>query len=194
MLAENPAFFYAFQGDNINIFWADETSRMNYNYFGDTVKLDMFYMNNYKVPFAAFTGLNHHRQQVLFGCALLLNESDSTFVRLIQTWLHVMSGRFPISITDEHRIDSANLVFDGYVNATTTLQFLIKQYGKAVAGWHEKELKADYDTTSRYACFEDTITHGKQAADIYTKFQEKLVQTLANPATKIEESGTITSY
>ncbi|KAG5526626.1 hypothetical protein RHGRI_032783 [Rhododendron griersonianum] len=83
MQAENPAFFYAFQGDNINIFWADETSRMNYNYFGDTVKLDMFYMmNNYKVPFAAFTGLNHHRQPVLFGCALLLNESDSTFVRL----------------------------------------------------------------------------------------------------------------
>lgn len=95
--------------------------------------------------------------------------------------------------------DAVNLFFDGYVNAATSIQLLIKQYEKAVAGWHEKELKADYDTTSTYNCFEDTIAHGKQAADIYTKriftkFPEKLVQTLANPATKIEESGTITSY
>lgn len=310
MQAENPAFFYAFQGDNEhstgNFFWADGTSRMNYNHFGDTVKLETFSrMNNYKVPFVAFTGLNHHGQPVLFGCALLLNESDSTFVWLIQTWLHAMSGRFPVSITTDpdrliqmavaqvlpetrHRFckrsifletqeklahiyqthptfelefkkcinetetidefetcwesllqryylldnewlqslynarhqwvpvymrdtffgelyrtdpggDTVSLFFDGYVNAATTMQSLIKQYEKAVAGWHEKELKADYDTTSTTPILKTPSPMEKQAADVYTKriftkFQEELVETLANPATKIEESGTITSY
>lgn len=308
--AENPSFFYALQDDHdhstANIFWADATSRMNYIYFGDTVRLDTTYrMNRYRVPFAAFTGLNHHGQPVLFGCALLLNESDSSFVWLIQTWLHAMSGRFPISITTDpvrliqmavaqvlpetrHRFckwsifketqeklahvyqthptfemefnqcvnetetvdefescweslleryylvdndwlqsmynarhqwvpvfirdtffgdlsrtdcggDSLNSFFDGYVNAMTTIQLLIKQYEKAVASWHEKELKADYDTTNTTPVLKTPSPMEKQAANLYTrrifmKFQEELVETLANPATKIEDSGMITAY
>ncbi|PSS21834.1 Protein FAR1-RELATED SEQUENCE like [Actinidia chinensis var. chinensis] len=321
MQAENPAFFYAIQPHNVNdhsppapanIFWADPTSRMNYNYFGDTVRLESTTyrnrMNNqYKLPFAAFTGLNHHGQPVLFGCALLLNDSaDSSFVWLLQTWLHAMSGRFPISITTDpdrliqmavaqvlpetrHRFcnwaifketqdklahilqthstfemefnkcinesdsvnefescwasllekyylldnewlqsiynarhqwvpvymrdtffgelsrtnciggDTVNSFFNGYVNAATTIQLLIKQYEKAVASWHENELKADYDTTSTMPVLKTPSPMEKQAAECYTrrifmKFQEELVETLANPATKIEDSGTITAY
>uniref|UniRef100_A0A5B7BW59 Protein FAR1-RELATED SEQUENCE n=1 Tax=Davidia involucrata TaxID=16924 RepID=A0A5B7BW59_DAVIN len=309
MQAENPAFFYAIQGDNEhstgNIFWADATSRMNYTYFGDTVRFDTTYrMNHYRTPFAAFTGLNHHGQLVLFGCALLLNESDASFIWLLQTWLHAMSGRSPVSITTDpdrliqmavaqvlpqtrHRFckwsicketqeklaqiyqthptfeiefkkcinetetidefesrweslleryylmdnewlqsmynarpqwvpvfmrdtffgelsttegsESINSFFDGYVNATTTIQLLIKQYEKAVASWHEKELKADYDTTNTMPVLKTPSPMEKQAANLYTrrifmKFQEELVETLANPATKIEDSGVITSF
>lgn len=309
MQAENPSFFYAIEGNSDNsggnVFWADANSRMNYKFFGDAVRLDTPYRaNRYRVPFATFTGLNHHGQPVLFGCALLLNESDTSFIWLLQTWLQAMSGSFPVSITTDpdrliqmavaqvlpntrhrfckwsifretseklahiyqthptfeiefqkcvnesetveefescwesllesnylvddewlqsmynarhqwvpvymrdaffgelsttERSDIVNLFFDGYVNAATTLQVLIKQYEKAIASWNEKELKADFDTTNTTPALKTPSPMEKQAANLYTrrifiKFQEELVETLANPATKIEDSGTITAY
>uniref|UniRef100_A0A5B6ZZ28 Protein FAR1-RELATED SEQUENCE n=1 Tax=Davidia involucrata TaxID=16924 RepID=A0A5B6ZZ28_DAVIN len=304
MQAEDPGFFCAVQGDfentSGNIFWADANSRMNYNYFGDTVTFDTTYRTNrYRVPIAPFTGLNHHGQPVLFGCALLLNESESSFVWLFQTWLAAMSGRHPISITtDQDRIirsavaqvfpdtryrfckwnifreaqeklshvyhsyptfevefqrcinvtetveefescweslleryslgdnewlqsmynsrqqwvpvflrntffgemsitqsnDSINSFFDGYINASTNVHVLIKQYEKAIATRYEKEVKADYDTINTAPILKTPSPMEKQAANLYTrkifmKFQEELVETLANPATVIDDMG-----
>lgn len=308
MQAENPAFFYAVQNDNDhsggNIFWADATCRTNYSYFGDTVTFDTRYRTNrYRVPFASFTGLNHHGQPVLFGCALILNEPETSFIWLFQTWLHAMSGCQPVSITTDpdrliqiavaqvlpetrHRFckwgifretqeklaqiyqshptfetefqkcinepetidefesswqslleryyvmdnewlqsmynarqqwvpvymrdtffgefsitdrSGGHSFFDGYVNASTTIQMLIKQYEKALASWHEKEFKADYDTTNCTPFLKTPSPMEKQAANLYTrrvfmKFQEELVETLANSATKIDDAGAVTTY
>lgn len=107
MHADNPNFFYAVQGDEDqstgNVFWADPKARMNYNHFGDTVTFDTTYRSNrYRLPFAPFTGVNHHGQPVLFGCAFLINESEASFVWLFKTWLMAMSGRPPLSITTDH--------------------------------------------------------------------------------------------
>ncbi|XP_058103097.1 protein FAR1-RELATED SEQUENCE 5-like isoform X2 [Magnolia sinica] len=101
--AENPAFFYAIQVDECqcmrNVFWADARSRMAYKYFGDVVNLDMTYkMNQYRLSFVSFTGVNHHLQTVLFGCALLTDESESSFVWLFNTWVAAMSRRHPNTI------------------------------------------------------------------------------------------------
>ncbi|XP_024017665.1 protein FAR1-RELATED SEQUENCE 9 [Morus notabilis] len=309
MQAENPAFYYAVQSDSDhsggNIFWADATARMNYNYFGDAVIFDTTYRTNrYRLPFTAFTGFNHHGQPVLFGCALILNESESSLIWLFQTWLHTMSGRSPASITTDpdrliqvaisqvlpetrHRFckgaifretkeklaqlyqsqptfetefkkvvnDSEtfnefesswesllqryyimdnewlqsmynarqqwvpvymrdtffgelsgtegsgglNFFFDGFISASTTIQMLIRQYEKATVSWHEMELKADYDTTNTTPVLKTPSPMEKQAANLYTrrifkKFQEELVETLANPATKIDDSGTVATY
>ncbi|XP_062098736.1 protein FAR1-RELATED SEQUENCE 5-like [Humulus lupulus] len=310
MQEEDPQFFCAIQGDNTenstgNIFWADVKSRSNYNFFGDTVTFDTTYRTNrYRVPFAPFTGWNHHGQPVLFGCALLLNESESSFVWLFQTWLAAMSGRQPISITtDQDRIirsavlqvfpetrhrfckwnvfreaqeklsdvylwhpnfeaeffrcinstetvddfescweslvqrynlgdndwllsmynarqqwvpvflrdaffgemsttqasDNINSFFDGYINASTTIQALIKQYEKAVASRHEKEVKADYETINTTLVLKTPSPMEKQAAKIYTKiiftkFQEELFETLAYPATIVDDTGLETMY
>ncbi|KAL7115932.1 hypothetical protein ACP275_04G212000 [Erythranthe tilingii] len=105
--SENPSFFYAIQGDEDqytgNVFWADPKSRSDYNHFGDTVTFDTTYRSNrYRLPFVPFTGLNHHGQPVLFGCAFLINESEASFVWLFKTWLSAMFGRSPLSITTEH--------------------------------------------------------------------------------------------
>ncbi|KAF7841641.1 protein FAR1-RELATED SEQUENCE 9 [Senna tora] len=309
MQAENPAFFYAVQGDSDhtggNIFWVDATSRMNYSYFGDAVILDTTYrINRYRVPLACFTGFNHHGQPVLFGCALISNESESSFIWLFRTWLQAMSGRHPVSITSDsdpfirvavaqvlpktrHRLckwsifretreklahlcqshpafetefkrcvnesetidefescwqslmdryyimdnewlqsmyngrqcwvpvylrdtffaeislnegnECLNLFFDGHVNASTTMQMLVKQYEKAVSTWHERELKADYDTTNSSPVLKTPSPMEKQAANLYTrkifmKFQEELVETLANTATKTDDSGALITY
>ncbi|XP_056169552.1 protein FAR1-RELATED SEQUENCE 9 isoform X2 [Syzygium oleosum] len=309
MQAENPAFFYAVEGDDDysggNIFWADATARMNYTHFGDAVTFDTTYRTNrHRVPFASFTGLNHHGQPVLFGCALIVNDLESSFIWVLQTWLHSMAGRHPVSITTDpdgviqvavsqvlpgtrhrfckwgifrdtqdkladlyqshptfefefkrcineaetidefeaswesllqryyitdkewlqsiysareqwvplfmrdtffgdlglaERSEGLNTFFDGYVNASTTIQMLIKQCEKAVANWHEKELKADYDTTNTSPVLKTPSPMEKQAARLFTrrifmKFQEELVETLANPATKIEDSGAVSTY
>lgn len=302
--AEDPGLFYAIQGDldnaHGNIFWADSTSRTNYKYFGDTVTLDTTYRTNrYRVPFAPFTGLNHHGQPVLFGCALLLNESESSFVWLFEAWLDAMSGCHPISITTDHdRIikaavirvlpntrhrfckwnifreaqdklshvfhsspsfevefhkcinetetidefkscwvsllerygltdsdwlklmyddrrqwvpvflrdtffgemsitqssEKVNSFFSGYINASTSIQVLIKQCEKAIASRREKEVKADYDTINTTAVLRTPSPMEKQAASIYTrkifmKIQEELVETLANQVTIINDTG-----
>ncbi|KAM1031523.1 hypothetical protein ACFX2C_035300 [Malus domestica] len=107
MQADNHNFFYAVQGDDDqsmgNVIWADPKARMNYSYFGDTVTFDTTYRSNrYRLPFAPFTGVNHHGQPVLFGCAFLINESEASFVWLFKTWLMAMSGRPPVSITTDH--------------------------------------------------------------------------------------------
>ena len=106
MQAENPGFFFAIQLDEdnrmTNVFWADARSRTAYSHFGDAVTLDTTYrVNQYKVPFAPFTGVNHHGQTVLFGCALLLDESEATFTWLFKTFLTAMNDHPPASITTD---------------------------------------------------------------------------------------------
>ncbi|KAG5389819.1 hypothetical protein IGI04_031360 [Brassica rapa subsp. trilocularis] len=94
---ENPSFSYALEDeDNVgNVFWADPTCRLNYTHFGDTLVFDTTYLRNSQVPFAAFTGFNHHGHPLLFGCALILNQSQSSFAWLFHSWLQAMSSPPP---------------------------------------------------------------------------------------------------
>lgn len=106
MQAENPGFFYAIQLDDdnrmANVFWADARSRTAYSHFGDAVALDTRYrVYQYNVPFAPFTGINHHGQMILFGCALLLDDSEASFVWLFKTFLTAMNDCQPVSITTD---------------------------------------------------------------------------------------------
>jgi hypothetical protein len=104
---ENPNFFYSIQCDEesrmINFFWVDVRSRLAYQQFGDVITFDTTYKTNkYSMPFAPFVGLNNHYQSILFGCALLQDESESSFVWLFKTFLEAMDGKKPISvITDQ---------------------------------------------------------------------------------------------
>ncbi|KAF3510131.1 hypothetical protein F2Q69_00009709 [Brassica cretica] len=94
---ENPSFSYAVENEDSggNIFWADPTCRSNYTHFGDTLVFDTTYMRNNQVPFAALTGFNHHGHPLLFGCALVLNQSQSSFAWLFHSWLQAMSAPHP---------------------------------------------------------------------------------------------------
>ncbi|XP_058114875.1 protein FAR1-RELATED SEQUENCE 5-like [Magnolia sinica] len=107
MQKNNPSFFYAMQIDEedrlCNFFWADARSRMTYRYFGDVVCFDTMYkIDQYKIPLVPFTGVNHHKQPVLFGCALLCEDTEASFVWLFTAWLDAMHGRHPATfITDQ---------------------------------------------------------------------------------------------
>ncbi|KAL3624704.1 hypothetical protein CASFOL_031372 [Castilleja foliolosa] len=301
--SESPNFFYAIENDNEqcgNVFWTDPASRSNYVYFGDTVRIDTSYRTNRsKVPFVTFSGINHHTQPVLFGCALILNESENSYLWLLQTWFQAMSGASPVSVTiepdrliqmavaqilpeartrfcrwsifrqtqdkltnvyqtnptfgfelkkcvnesdtvEEFESCWANLIgryflmdnewllslynirdqwvpvflrdvffgelsetvsfyLDGVFSTSTTIQVLIKEYEKAVSCLQENETKDDFETTNVTPVLKTPSPMENQAANLYTKrvflkFQGELVETLANPATVIEESGNVTIF
>ncbi|KAJ4768983.1 FAR1-related sequence 1 [Rhynchospora pubera] len=103
MQMENPSFFYAMKsGENdkiTNIFWADAKSITDFMHFGDVVCLDTGYrVHGYVRPLAIFTGLNHHKQSVIFGSALMYDESLHSFKWLFETFKIAMNGKVPKTI------------------------------------------------------------------------------------------------
>ncbi|RZC44792.1 hypothetical protein C5167_037746 [Papaver somniferum] len=107
MQAENPAFFYAIQVDEEDqmsgCFWADARSRSDFGHFGDVVYFETTYgANTCGRPFTPLLGVNNHLQTVLFGCAIILNETEESFAWLLETLLKAMYGRHPVTvITDQ---------------------------------------------------------------------------------------------
>ncbi|XP_010277289.1 PREDICTED: protein FAR1-RELATED SEQUENCE 4-like [Nelumbo nucifera] len=103
----NPGFFYAMELDEEqhlrNVFWADYRSRVAYAHFGDVVTFDTMYLTNkYTLKLAPFMGVNHHGQYVLLGCALVTDETKSSFLWVLKTWLTAMQGKPPNAIiTDQ---------------------------------------------------------------------------------------------
>ncbi|XP_043716327.1 protein FAR1-RELATED SEQUENCE 5-like [Telopea speciosissima] len=107
MQLEDPPFFYAIQVDEddlmTNIFWADSRMVLDYAHFGDVVCLDTTCRNTKDCrPFALFFGVNHHKKIVIFGVAVLYDESIDTFSWLFDTFFKAMSGKRPKTIlTDQ---------------------------------------------------------------------------------------------
>ncbi|XP_077212853.1 protein FAR1-RELATED SEQUENCE 5-like [Tasmannia lanceolata] len=96
--AEDPDFFFSMEldidGTMRSMFWADARARDSYITFSDVIVFDVTYKTNrYLMPFAPFTGVNHHRQSIRFGCALLADETEETFTWLFEQWLTCMYGK-----------------------------------------------------------------------------------------------------
>ncbi|XP_028109693.1 protein FAR1-RELATED SEQUENCE 5-like [Camellia sinensis] len=106
-VAENPYFYYAIQLDVdemiTNIFWADHQMITDYGLFGDAVSFDTTFRTNKEYrPLALFCGFNHFRMTVIFGAALLYDETAESFEWLFETFLDAMLGKKPVSFfTDQ---------------------------------------------------------------------------------------------
>lgn len=109
MQDENPNFFYAIDLNEEqrlrNVFWVDAKGRLDYGSFGDVVFFDTTHIKSeYKLPFAPFIGVNHHFQFLSLGCALLSEETKSTYVWMMRAWLRAMGGRAPrVILTDQDK-------------------------------------------------------------------------------------------
>ncbi|CAN6199448.1 unnamed protein product [Urochloa humidicola] len=112
MQHDNPSFFYAIKSDEngnfTNFFWADSKSIVDFVHFGDVVCFDSGYaLQGYGRPLALFTGLNHHKQTVIFGTALLYDESNEAFRWLLDTFKMAMNGTHPKTLlTDRSAVIS----------------------------------------------------------------------------------------
>ena len=80
----------------INVFWADTKMVLNYGYFDDVVFLDTTYCTNRSNrPLALFLGFNHYKGAVIFGVALLYDETTESFKWLFETFLKTHSQKKP---------------------------------------------------------------------------------------------------
>ncbi|XP_065860808.1 protein FAR1-RELATED SEQUENCE 5-like [Euphorbia lathyris] len=107
---KNPSFYCSMQLDAedqiTNIFWTDVKMLVDYGDFGDVVCFDTT-CRLYKDcrPFVAFTGVNHHKQMVVFSASFLYDETIESYKWLFQTFLKAMSGKKPKTIlTDQDAV------------------------------------------------------------------------------------------
>ncbi|XP_008782870.1 protein FAR1-RELATED SEQUENCE 5-like isoform X2 [Phoenix dactylifera] len=164
MQLDNPSFFYAIQVDEddklTNILWADSKSIMDFNNFGDVLCLDTTYkIYGYGRPLAPFLGVNHHKQTVIFGAALIYDESIESFKWLFDTFKIAMRGKQPKTIlTDQSMAISSAVaaawpgtshrlcVWHVYQNAVKHLNHVFqgsktfgKDFGRCVYEYEEEE-------------------------------------------------------
>ncbi|KAK4425747.1 protein FAR1-RELATED SEQUENCE 7 [Sesamum alatum] len=152
--AEDTGFFYAVEmreGKGMNIFWADARSRFSCAQFGDAIVFDTTYRRgSYSVPFASFVGVNHHRQPVLLGCAVIAEESEESFTWIFQAWARAMSGCRPVSIiADQDRAIQQSIaqVFPGTHHRFSAWQILAKEQENLGALLSmDAEFKYEYET------------------------------------------------
>ncbi|KAL9673325.1 hypothetical protein QQ045_029581 [Rhodiola kirilowii] len=99
------SYFYEYSvvdGAFSRIFWADPTSQLNFQAFGDVVTFDATYsLNRYKMIFVPFTGIDNHKNSITFAAALLSREDIESYTWLLNYFLKCM-GRAPnIVLTDQ---------------------------------------------------------------------------------------------
>ena len=97
---ESPGFYYTRRMDEENIvrsiFWTDARGRMNYDLYGDFISFDTtFSTNRYNMPFAPIVGINGHGKNVIFGCALIEDQTAETFEWVFKTFVETMNGKKP---------------------------------------------------------------------------------------------------
>ncbi|BAH95184.1 Os11g0244900, partial [Oryza sativa Japonica Group] len=186
---DNPAFCYAVQIDRsgciANFIWVDARARSLYRRFGDAVVLDLTCRRNRRaVPFAAFTGMNHHRQAIVFGCALMTDESENSFAWLFETWLAFMGGKKPMSFTIGYSRDvemAAMKVFGGDVRhrfCRRDIFFICKQKLASLYSEHstlKDELKECVTELERIDEFESTW---RMLLSKYNLFGNEWLQTI----------------
>ena len=77
-------FFYSVQvnQDNriANFSWRDGRSKLDYDSFRDVIFDTTYQTKKYNLICAPFVGINHHWNNVLFGCAFLTDETTQSFI------------------------------------------------------------------------------------------------------------------
>lgn len=107
--SDDPAFFFSYTVNEENklgdLFWCDGGARADYAIFGDVVAFDATYRTNaYQKPFVVLLGVNHHRRTIVFGFALLSDETEHMYTWLLETFLKAVEGKQPKTVlTDGDR-------------------------------------------------------------------------------------------
>jgi len=105
--SDEEKFFYSIQVDEddliTNILWTGSKMVADYEVCGDVICFDTTYRKlNDGSPFGLLVGVNNHKKTIIFGAALLYDETAESFVWLFNTFLAAMSGKKPETIlTDE---------------------------------------------------------------------------------------------
>ncbi|KAI9160220.1 hypothetical protein LWI28_006291 [Acer negundo] len=82
-----------------NIVWSYSDSVNAYSMFSDIVYFDTSYRSiTYDMIFGAWLGIDNNGRIILFGCALLQDETVGSFVWVLQTFARFLKGKCPQTI------------------------------------------------------------------------------------------------
>ena len=71
--------------------------------------------NQYGRPFAPLIRVNHHKQTIIFGAALLYDKTIESFKWLFKTFLSAMSGKEPKTILKDQFAVMAKAIAEVFV-------------------------------------------------------------------------------
>lgn len=109
-----------------HLFWCDGVSRMDYTVFGDVLAFDATYKKiRYNTPLVIFSGVNHHNQSVIFGSAIVGDETEESYVWLLKTFAEAMEGKLPVSI-----------ITDGYLSMRNAIRKVFPLAHHRLCAWH----------------------------------------------------------
>ncbi|XP_039034083.1 protein FAR1-RELATED SEQUENCE 5-like [Hibiscus syriacus] len=88
-------------------------SHADYKEFRHILAFDMTYKcNTYNKPFVDLVGVNHHQNTVPFGCALVVNEKEGTYVWVLQQLIEVGDGYIPLIVITDRDKAMENAIFE----------------------------------------------------------------------------------
>ncbi|XP_075103607.1 protein FAR-RED IMPAIRED RESPONSE 1-like [Nicotiana tabacum] len=196
---KDKEFFYSIDVDNIgrlrNVVWVHSHRKAAYEQFHDAICFDTTYIvNRYNMPCATFIGINHHRQSILLGCALMYHKDIDSYKLVFRTWLEAMGIVHPnASLTDQcpsikptiaeagilltQRSEGMHEFFDGYITSQSTLRMFIHQYELAIRAKHDKELEAKYRSKGIQIVSESLFKWEEQVIQCYMRTMYELFKT-----------------
>ena len=103
LASKDPHFICRFTTDPdhrlVDMFWRDGHSFVDYQCYGDVLIFDSTYKTNiYSRPLVLFVGTNNHRGSIIFGAALISNETEESYTWLLRVFLESMNGKMPKAV------------------------------------------------------------------------------------------------
>jgi zinc finger SWIM domain-containing protein 3 len=153
MALDSPSFYHAYQMDVedqiTNVFWADARMLFDYGYFGDVISLDSTYCTNSSHrPLAVFSGFNHHRKAVVFGAALLYDETAESYKWLFETFLEAHKQKTPQTVFTDQDQAMAKALVQVMPNCIKHLSYLMKGESHFLSDF--KKCMYEYDDEKQF--------------------------------------------
>jgi len=102
----NPTYYLRYTEDDDgrleNLFWCDKTSGLDYKTFVHALAFDSTYKcNEYNKPLVVLVAINHNLKTVTLGCALVVHETEASFISVLEHLVEAGDGQKPkIVVTD----------------------------------------------------------------------------------------------
>ncbi|CAJ2633247.1 protein FAR1-RELATED SEQUENCE 5-like [Trifolium pratense] len=149
-----------------SIFWADGSSRSDYFCFGDVLAFDTTYQKNkYNYPLVIFSGCNHHSQIVIFGAAIVSDETTETYKWVLKCFLECMEKKHPKAVVTDGDEAMREAIKHVFPNATHQL-----------CSWHLNKNASDNVKNSEFLAGFKKAMYSNITKDEFEEFWSELIK------------------
>ncbi|KAF1862178.1 hypothetical protein Lal_00026702 [Lupinus albus] len=124
------------EGKLQQLFWADGCSIFDYSIFGDVLAFDATSgRNKYKFSLVIFSGVNHHKQTTVFAAVVVSNETEETYVWLLEKFLEAMNEKHPKCVITDDDLSMKNAIRRVFPEVYHMWEELINKHGLHNNAW-----------------------------------------------------------